>query len=64
MAVGYAKEDSTTIWPSFKTLNEWRPVKSMKMDVCAKLCAHYLTHDKVEDVSFVDGQPVFSKGCG
>lgn len=29
------------------------------MDVCAQLCAHYLTHDTVEDVSFVDGQPVF-----
>jgi hypothetical protein len=35
------------------------PVKSTKMDVCAQLCAHYLTHDGVNDVSFVDGQPVF-----
>lgn len=29
------------------------------MDVCARLCAHYLTHDEVDDVSFVDGNPVF-----
>lgn len=47
------------IWPSFKTLEEWTPVKSTKMDVCARLCAHYLTHDEVDDVSFVDGNPVF-----
>jgi TATA-binding protein-associated factor len=46
------------MWPSFKTLEEWVPVKSTKMDVCAKLCVHYLTHDKVDDVSFADGQPV------
>ena len=31
------------------------------MDVCAKVCVHYLTHDKVDDVSFVDGQLVFPK---
>ena len=29
------------------------------MDVCAQLCVHYLTHDEVDDVSFVDGKPVF-----
>jgi hypothetical protein len=35
------------------------PVRSTKMDVCARLCAHYLTHDQVDNVSFVDGKPVF-----
>jgi hypothetical protein len=35
------------------------PVKSTKMDICAQLCAHYLTHNKVDDISFVDGRPVF-----
>jgi len=29
------------------------------MDVCAQICAHYLTHDDIDDVSFIDGQPVF-----
>lgn len=37
------------------------PVRSTKMDVCARLCAHYLTHDQVDNVSFVDGKPVFPK---
>lgn len=32
---------------------------STKMDVCARICAHYLAHDDVGDVSFVDGKPVF-----
>lgn len=35
------------------------PVMSTKMDVCARICAHYLTHDDVEDVTFEDGQAVF-----
>lgn len=54
-AVGYAKDDPSAIWPSFETLKDWKEVKSTKMDICAQLCAHYLTHDQVEDVSFVDG---------
>lgn len=29
------------------------------MDVCARICKHYLTHDDIGDVSFEDGQPVF-----
>ena len=28
------------------------------MDICTKICAHYLTHNKVDDVSFEDGQLV------
>lgn len=35
------------------------PVKSTKMDICAQICVHYLAHDKVDDVSFSGGQPVF-----
>ncbi|RDB19056.1 Transcription regulatory protein SNF2 [Hypsizygus marmoreus] len=58
-AVGYAKENPADLWPSFKTLEEWEPVKSTKMDVCAQICSHYLTHDDVEDVAFVEGKPVF-----
>ncbi|KXN81008.1 Nuclear protein STH1/NPS1 [Leucoagaricus sp. SymC.cos] len=59
LAVGYAKEDPADLWPSFKTLDEWIPRRSTKMDVCAKICAHYLTHDDVGHVSFLDGEPVF-----
>ena len=28
-------------------------------DYTSRICAHYLTHDKVDDVSFVDGKAVF-----
>jgi len=45
--------------PSFKTLEEWEPLKSTKMDTCARVVAHYLTDDNVEDVTFTDGRPVF-----
>lgn len=31
------------------------------MDVCARICVHYLARDDVPDVSFADGQPVFPK---
>ena len=45
--------------PSFKTLQEWEPLKSTKMDTCARVVAHYLTDDNVQDVTFADGRPVF-----
>ncbi|KAF9442094.1 P-loop containing nucleoside triphosphate hydrolase protein [Macrolepiota fuliginosa MF-IS2] len=59
LAVGYAKGDAGELWPTFKSLEEWEPLKSTKMDVCAKICAHYLTHDDVGDVVFEEGQPIF-----
>ncbi|KAF9441652.1 hypothetical protein P691DRAFT_683240 [Macrolepiota fuliginosa MF-IS2] len=62
-AVGYAKEDPADPWPLFKSLEEWEPVKSTKMDVCARVCKHYLTHDDMEDVTFVDGVPVFPESA-
>lgn len=40
-------------------MEKWIPIKSTKMDVCAQICSHYLAHDQVEDVSFLDGKPVF-----
>lgn len=36
-------------------------MKSTKMDVCAKICAHYLERDDTSDVTFVEGEPVFPK---
>ncbi|KAF5347355.1 hypothetical protein D9756_010004 [Leucocoprinus leucothites] len=59
LAVGYAKEDPSSLLPSFKSLDEWRPVKSTKMDICAKICAHYLQDDRVNDVTFDEGRPIF-----
>lgn len=37
-------------------------MKSTKMDVCAKICAHYLERDDAIDVSFAEGEPIFEKG--
>ena len=59
MAVGYAKEDPAAPWPKFKSLEEWAPVMSTKMDICAKICAHYLTQDDVEDIKFDDGKVIY-----
>lgn len=59
LAVGYAKEDAASLWPTFKSLEEWEPLKSTKMDVCAKICAHYLKHDDVGDITFEEGEAVF-----
>ncbi|KXN82140.1 SWI/SNF-related matrix-associated actin-dependent regulator [Leucoagaricus sp. SymC.cos] len=58
-AVGFAKPDPADPWPTIKSLEDWEPVKSTKMTVCAQLCKYYLTHDDVPDVDFVDGEPVF-----
>ncbi|KAF9443968.1 hypothetical protein P691DRAFT_808051 [Macrolepiota fuliginosa MF-IS2] len=58
-AVGYAKKDAADPWPNFTSRQEWEPLKSTKMDVCARLCEHYLKHDDIADVAFEDGQPIF-----
>lgn len=57
--MGYAKEDPAVPWPTFSSLEDWAPAMSTKMDVCAKICGHYLTRDDIEDVRFEDGKPVF-----
>lgn len=36
-------------------------MKSTKMDVCARICEHYLKRDDAMDVTFVEGEPVFPK---
>ncbi|KAM6490053.1 P-loop containing nucleoside triphosphate hydrolase protein [Amanita muscaria] len=58
-AVGYAKDDPDMPNPKFKSLAEWEPVKSTKMDVCARICQYYLSSDDVSDVTFEDGKPIF-----
>lgn len=59
LAVRYVKKDAANLWPTFKSLEEWEPLKSMKMDTCVKLCKHYLMHDNVSNVTFEEGKPVF-----
>ncbi|KXN84276.1 SWI/SNF-like matrix-associated actin-dependent regulator [Leucoagaricus sp. SymC.cos] len=59
LAVSYAKEDPASLLPTFETLDEWLPKKSTKMDVCARICAHYLEHDDIDDVSFEGGVAIF-----
>ena len=57
-AVSYAQENADDPLPVFKTVDEWNPRKSTKMDVCARVCQHYLSGDDVPDVTFVDGNLV------
>ncbi|KAG7093167.1 hypothetical protein E1B28_006856 [Marasmius oreades] len=57
--VGYAKENPDAPNPTFKTLEEWEEKKSTKMDCLAKVVRHYLSHDNIADVQFVDGAPIF-----
>ncbi|KAF8500014.1 P-loop containing nucleoside triphosphate hydrolase protein [Hysterangium stoloniferum] len=60
-AVSYAQEDTEARLPEFQTLGDWEPVKSTKMDVCAKICKHYLSDDNIPDVEFNKGIPIFPR---
>lgn len=57
--ITYAKSDPSSPNPRFHSLEEWATMKSTKMDTCAQICSHYLHHDDVSDVTFVDGRAVF-----
>ncbi|KAF8869441.1 P-loop containing nucleoside triphosphate hydrolase protein [Infundibulicybe gibba] len=59
MALGFAREDPNSVIPTFKTLEEWIPVKSTKIDVCAKLCKYLLSRDDAPPVTFHDGEAFF-----
>ncbi|KAJ3764543.1 P-loop containing nucleoside triphosphate hydrolase protein, partial [Lentinula raphanica] len=54
--VAFAKTDPAAPNPKFETIEQWEKVKSTKMDTCAKICAHYLYRDDVEDVDFREGK--------
>lgn len=58
-AVSYAKHNPEDPDPVFKSLDQWEDAKSTKMDVCARICRHYLSRDDIEDIDFKDGQLVF-----
>ncbi|KAF8871323.1 P-loop containing nucleoside triphosphate hydrolase protein [Infundibulicybe gibba] len=57
--VCFAKDESMSSIPVFRSFNEWGPVKSTKMDACARICRHYLSRDDVPDVEFEDGSVIF-----
>lgn len=65
MAVGYATDESNATdeskprIPVFTTLEQWEPVKSTKMDACAKICQYMLTRDNIPEPIFKDGQVIF-----
>ncbi|KAF9033680.1 hypothetical protein BDP27DRAFT_1374971 [Rhodocollybia butyracea] len=61
LCVAYAKSDPNSPNPNFKSLAEWKNIKSTKMDICAKICAYYLNRDDVPDVTFTDGKLIFPK---
>lgn len=45
--------------PTFTSLEQWDPMKSTKMDTCAKICRHMLTRDDVPPIIFENGQAIF-----
>lgn len=61
LCVAYAKSDPSSPNPDFKSLADWKNIKSTKMDICAQICVYYLYRDNVPDVTFSDGKPVFPK---
>lgn len=71
LSVGYAREREpeesrehedlkpASSIPTFTTLEQWGPVKSTKMDTCAKICQYMLIRDDVPPVTFENGQAIF-----
>ncbi|KAG5719786.1 DNA repair protein rhp26 [Termitomyces sp. T112] len=59
VTIVWAKENPGDPYPTFKTLQDWQAVRTTKLDVAARICAHYTSRDDVHHVSFSDGLPVF-----
>ncbi|KAF4611118.1 hypothetical protein D9613_006452 [Agrocybe pediades] len=57
--VAYASEDSISNIPYFRTLEEWKPLKSTKIDTCCRMVVHLLTQDDAPDITFKDGAAQF-----
>lgn len=45
--------------PTFQSLESWEPVKSTKVDTCARICRHLLTRDDAPSITFEDGRAIF-----
>jgi hypothetical protein len=59
MSVGFARLRLDEKIPVFNSLEEWEPVKSTKMDICAKMCSHLLSSDDAPDMDFCNGTVTF-----
>ena len=53
--VNYARSDSNEGIPVFETLDEWKALKSTKIDTAAQLCQYFLLGDDLP-------LPIFCKG--
>lgn len=58
MAIGYARYNLDDNIPKFKSLEEWEPMKSTKMDTCARMCQHLLSRDDAPEITVEDGQVI------
>lgn len=60
MAVGYARDNPNDEIPYFQTLAQWVPLKSTKMDMCARMCVHLLSRDDAPPLVFEGGSVTFN----
>jgi hypothetical protein len=58
-AVAFARDDPSEAIPVFKNLEEWEPIKSTKLDLCARICQYILSSDSAPQIHFEDGVPIF-----
>lgn len=58
MAIGYARYNLDEKIPKFESLEDWEPIKSTKMDVCARMCQHLLSRDDAPEITVENGQIV------
>ncbi|KAG6848956.1 hypothetical protein H0H93_012463 [Arthromyces matolae] len=57
--INYLKLNPDGPYPTINTMADWEYHKGTKIDVLARVLAHYLSADDVPDVQFVQGLPVF-----
>lgn len=59
MGATYPRLSLTDKVPQFKSLEDWQSRKSTKVDICALMCLHLLSHDDVPSMIFHDGTVIF-----
>ncbi|KDR69536.1 hypothetical protein GALMADRAFT_77269, partial [Galerina marginata CBS 339.88] len=47
--------------PKYRTMQEWQSNKSTKLDTCARLVSHLLSHDNAPPIKVKDGKVTFRK---
>lgn len=58
-SVMFARENPEDAIPHFKSLEQWEPVKSTKLDTAARLCQYFLQRDGLPMPTFTAGQVQF-----